>query len=295
MKKNNLKYVFLILHYYTIDDTKKCVDSINTMCDGKNYEIVIVDNASKNNSGVELEKTYKDINNIHVIINSENLGFANGNNVGFKYIKENLTPDFIIMCNNDTWLLQNNFLDLIDKEYSISKFSVLGPKILLPNDEVNKVKLNIPSVKKLKKELINYRLDYVSSYIHVYPFYKKVRKLITKTLILLKLKKDNKKTNDTNIRYENIVLHGSFLIFSKQYIDKFDGLDDRTFLYKEEELLALRLNKNGLISVYNPEIVIFHNEDSSTNAITKSNRKKIMFVSKNMIKSIKILLKELNK
>ena len=120
-----------------------------------------------------------------------------------------------------------------------------------------------------------------------------VKELFKNLLIKLKIKKQVKIEEDTNTRYENIVLHGCFFIFSKNYIEKFDGLDDRTFLYGEEELLAIRLKKNNLKSVYNPEIKIFHNEDSATNAITKSNRDKKIFVCKNQIKSIKILIEEM--
>ena len=70
-------------------------------------------------------------------------------------------------------------------------------------------------------------------------------------------------------------------------------MDDRTFLYREEELLSIRLKKHNLNSVYSPNLQILHNEDSSTNAITKSNRKKQIFVDKNLINSTKILIKEL--
>ena len=64
----NKKIVFLILHYYTIDDTIKCVNSIKSNIDADNYEIVIVDNASPNDTGKELEELYKDNDKIHVLI-----------------------------------------------------------------------------------------------------------------------------------------------------------------------------------------------------------------------------------
>lgn len=287
------KFAFVILHYHTIDDTKKCVESIFEKCKNKHVEIVIVDNASKNGTGKELEFLYKDNSKIHVIINKENLGFSKGNNIGFKYAKEKLSADFIIMCNNDTYLLQENFLDLIIKEYETSSFAVLGPKVLLPNNKINPIIKNLPTVKKLKKQLIKIKLDYITSLLYINKVYIGLKDLLKNVLIKLKLKKKIELEDDTNKRYENIVLHGCFFIFSKKYIEKFDGLDDRTFLYGEEELLAIRLKNNNLKSVYNPEIEIFHNEDSATNTITKNNRKKKIFVCKNQIKSMKILLEEM--
>ena len=286
-----MKYVFVILHYYTLDDTNKCVESILDKGNNKNIDIIIVDNASPNNSGNELKRIYDSKENIHIIINDKNLGFANGNNVGFKYAKENLNPDFIIMCNNDTYLIQNNFFDLIDNEYNNSQFAVLGPKIHLQNNKINNVILKLTNLKIEKKQLRKLRIDYITNILFLNGIYVKTKNLVKK--ILHKSKNNINTQADPNKRYENIVLHGCFFIFSKRYIDLFNGLDNRTFLYREEELLALRLKNNNLLSVYNPEIEIFHNEDGATNAISKSNRKKQLFVCKNLIKSTKVLIDEL--
>lgn len=88
---------------------------------------------------------------------------------------------------------------------------------------------------------------------------------------------------------------GCFYIFSDQYSKKFDGLNDKTYMYGEEILLFIRLKNNKLKSVYNPDIQILHNEDSSTDALFNKNyRKKLMFKRKNALKSLKIILKELN-
>ena len=48
------KIVYVILHYYTIEDTRKCVESIIEKEKDNNYEIVVVDNNSPNGTGEEL-------------------------------------------------------------------------------------------------------------------------------------------------------------------------------------------------------------------------------------------------
>ncbi len=290
---NQYKYTFVILHYYTIEDTNKCVKSIFEKCKNKNVDVVIVDNASPNGTGIELEKTYKSNDSVHILLNEKNLGFAKGNNVGFKYAKEKLNSDFIIMCNNDTYLIQDNFIELIEEEYSNSKFAVLGPKILLPNNKINPIIEKVPDIKNVKKQFIDIKLNLITNYIYINKLYKYIKKILKEILISLKLKKKIKVYSDVNLRKKDIVLHGSFLIFSKIYIENFDGLDDRTFLYREEEILAIRLKNNNLSSIYNPKIEIFHNEDSATNAVTKNNRKKEIFVWKNQMESTKILLEEM--
>ena len=62
MKKE--KIGFCILHYLVKDVTINCVNSIMEKCKGENYAIVVVDNASNNNSGKELQKLYKSNNKV---------------------------------------------------------------------------------------------------------------------------------------------------------------------------------------------------------------------------------------
>ena len=283
-----MKIGYIILHYNTIEDTQNCVESIIKNSCKSNYRIIIVDNASKNDSGKKLKEIYCDNKNIIVILNKKNLGFANGNNVGFNYAKYKLNCDFIILLNNDTLLLQNNLEEIIQKEYSENNFAVMGPKIKLKNNKIQPVESKLFSKKEMKNFLIKNRIILYLNYIGIYNILKKI---FTKK----RKKIESKLDNDVDKKYFNVILHGCFLIFSPIYINKFDGLDHRTFLYCEEHLLYLRLMKEKMISEYNPEIEIFHMEDSATDSIVKSSRSKNIFVCKNRIKSGKILYNEIKK
>ncbi|EMF0409107.1 glycosyltransferase, partial [Enterococcus faecium] len=70
---------FEVLHYETINETIQCVESI--LSNVINPVIVVVDNASSNNSGNELIEKFKSYDNVFVLINEKNLGFAKGNNI----------------------------------------------------------------------------------------------------------------------------------------------------------------------------------------------------------------------
>lgn len=288
------KMVFLILHYITLEDTKKCVSSIlERYPNNENIEIVIVDNNSNNNSGKELVKNYKDSSRIHVILLDKNLGFANGNNVGFKYAKDKLNADFIIMINNDTYLIQNDFCEIIDEEYQKSKFAILGPRILMNNNKISDYDDKPETVKELRKKIKHLKLRRILNELHLHYFFDLL--VCVKKLILTVFNKEEKSI-DTSIRKENVVLQGCALIFSKEYMKLFDGIDNRTFLFEEEQLLYWRLRNNNLLSVYNPLLMIFHNENSSTNASTSKNMyKKRKLVIENELKSKNILLNDLIK
>ena len=88
-----MKIVFVILHYLAIDETYKSVDSIEKKIDTDMYKIVIVDNASPDKSGALLKEHYKNDDHVEVLLNQENLGFARGNNVGFRYAEKTWNRD----------------------------------------------------------------------------------------------------------------------------------------------------------------------------------------------------------
>lgn len=95
---------------------KKCLDSIDAQ-NYKDYELLVVDNNSKDNS-IEILKKYKDIK---VISNNLNCGFATAIDIGVN----NTNSKYILLLNNDTWM-KPNFLEVAIKEIKDKKLSVLG-------------------------------------------------------------------------------------------------------------------------------------------------------------------------
>ena len=284
------KIAFVILHYITVEDTKKCVESIKNMMENSKYkyEIIVVDNHSDNGTGEELESLYQSEKNMHVIINKQNLGFARGNNVGFKFAKEKLKCNFIIMLNNDTYILQKDFGNKVVEEYDKYHYGVLGPKIVLKNVAINPIRNRLPSIQQTIKTIWINRVLYILTILNLDKLHDVIKGKLNR-------RQENKKKLDTDSKQENIILHGCCLIFSPQYVKKFDGIDNRTFLYCEEELLYIRILENKWKTIYDPNLIIYHMEDGATNAINQNNRKKRIFKYKNAIKSKKILYKELKK
>ena len=69
------KTVFVVLHYETLDDTVKCLDSLEKYLQDPHVEIVLVDNGSKNGKLSAIEADYRK-NRIHFIYSEKNLGFG---------------------------------------------------------------------------------------------------------------------------------------------------------------------------------------------------------------------------
>ena len=204
--------VFVILHYLAIDETKRCVEYINKNIDTDMYQIVIVDNNSANGSGKMLQEYYEQQTKVTVLLNEENLGFARGNNVGFLYAKKQWNPRYIVLLNNDVYLLEMELVRKLDVEYEKSGFAVSGPLIMTADGKCD-----------------------------INPI-------------------------------------------------RFDGLDDRTFLFREEAILYKHMLENNMVTVYQPDIIVFHEEDAATDQFRKTERQKALFELDNHIKSLNILL-----
>lgn len=89
-------------------------------------------------------------------------------------------------------------------------------------------------------------------------------------------------------------LHGSCLIFSKDYISRYDGLYSKTFMYGEEDILKWISIRDNLKMAYLKDIFIYHKEDVSTDKVFSNEKKKRLFYYKWNIDSLE-KLKELMK
>ncbi|WP_333813449.1 glycosyltransferase family 2 protein [Muricomes intestini] len=278
--------VFVILHYLAIEETKQSVKYIQNDIDTEKYHIVIVDNASNNGSGREIQEYYSRDEDITVIINVENLGFSRGNNVGFSYAKQRWNPRYIVLMNNDVYLLEKQLIHKLNIEYEKSYFAVLGPLIMTADGrcDINPIRTSPMTKQQVLNDIKTYRRRRRLYQYHL---------MGLRNIALRVLKGTAKKRVYKNYiqRTEHAQLHGCFMVFSSRYTERFEGLDDRTFLFREEAILYKHMLENGLNTVYLPDIAIFHKEDAATDQIVRTKRSKALFEIENHLKSLDVLLK----
>ena len=288
----NKKFVFVILHYETYLDTIECVESILGNVEYDNYEIVIVDNCSKNNSGVNIQEKYKEEKKVHVMLLNENFGFANGNNKGCEYAKK-FNPDFLCVINNDTEIRQKEFLDKIIDRYQQEVFHILGPDIvsIVDKGHQNPYDSKFNSLEDVvryeKKVRIDSKLIYLRTGL-LGQFFRFLKyKIFRRKRIIADENINNK---DWKKELHNTCLHGSALVFSKDYIEKYENVFyNKTFMYGEEDILHYIATRDKLKTVYYPTVQIFHKEDSATDAILGKGLKKLKFIYKHNLDSLKEL------
>ena len=251
---------------------------------GYKVAAIIVDNASPNGTGLVVKRQIENMEDVYFIQNSENLGFAKGNNVGFVFAKRELHADFIVLMNNDVVIKSGNICELIEDDFKKEKFAVLGPSIRSPlGHEQNPLRFGLLKGVRLDISISYLLIDFILTFLFVSPI---IHKMLNP--FIAKSGRDMEPLN-------NVELHGSFLVFSPIYIERFDGLDERTFLYCEEEFLFARCHFNKLKTRFNPQIQIIHNETENNNSSVLKMRKKRFFRVRHCLKSLFIYRKALKK
>lgn len=275
---------YVILHYQSIEITKKCVDKL--LMFSKNNPIIIVDNCSPNGSGKQLEKMYSKCINITVIINEENQGFAKGNNLGYQYIKRKYSLNYVVVMNNDIMIEDNDFAVIIEQFMEKNEVDVCGPDMVtLKGNHQNPLQLKPYTSKYLQRRV---RED-------------KIKVLLLRTRLFWKLYENYKKTNKIPIRTKqptvfDCILHGSCIIYGPEYIKREqNAFLPITYMYNEEAILYDYLVHKGYKTGYCSDVTILHMEGVSTSERIENKKKKVMFRFKNNIKSIEAQLEERKK
>lgn len=274
-----MKIVYVALHYNAYEMTCECIECLKKIV-GPNSEIVIVDNNSPNNSGALLLEKYKDDSMVHILISDQNLGFARGNNIGYRYAKEQLGADVIVDMNNDVLIYQDDFEKVIETYYnSPEKIAVIAPNI------INK-KGFFQNPYRVKRELSTHLIK--SIILHIIYFYS-LSTGVFRDRMYERYHRDDQSSRARNVsesEIENVVPHGSCLVFMKPFIEKSDNaFVPITFFYAEEDILYDYLMIHNLKSIYSGKIEVHHMEKVATNTVSEAQIEREKFQVKNKIVS----------
>lgn len=205
------------------------IEETQGMADGMMAEIVVSD---------MLQAKELKCGGVYIVPATENLGFAKGNNLGVRFLRNNFECSYLLFSNNDVEIQSSNCLSLlIDKLNANAEIGAIGPRIFcldggeqLPHD------------------------DYVSVYRqigwHLLPFLRK------------KNKPQPKESNLPLVRPSGFTywVQGAFLVMRREDFVTVGMFDPATFLYAEEPILAERLMKIGKRMYYENSVSILHYE-----------------------------------
>jgi GT2 family glycosyltransferase len=123
----------IVLNWNNPDDTLACLRTV-TMLDYPALTTIVVDNGSTDDSVARIRAAHPTVD---LIETGENLGYAEGNNVGIRHALETHT-DYVLILNNDTELQSDFLSQLVAEAESDPSIGVVGPKMYFfePSDMV---------------------------------------------------------------------------------------------------------------------------------------------------------------
>lgn len=217
----------ILLNWNNWPDTRECLDSLFQI-KHPHYDLVVVDNGSQDDSLKKLEE-YSKLNDIVLIKNSENYGFAQGNNIGMEYALENLNPDYILLLNNDT-VVDPHFLDyLIKTGEENPQNGIVGPAVY------NYHHKDTISIYGGNINLYTGRTSY-----------------------------PHRDTRDPGPQSEMDYLSGCCLLIKRRVIEQVGLLNPHYFLYYEDVEWCYRVKKQGYKIIYQPKAKIWHHESPTS-------------------------------
>ncbi|TSC95587.1 MAG: putative glycosyltransferase [Parcubacteria group bacterium Athens1014_10] len=237
-----IRLSIIIVNYNTDTLLKDCLNSIFQYPPKKQFEIIVIDNGSTDDSVIMLEK---DFSNIQLIKNNSNLGFAKANNIGIKLSQ----GDYVLLLNSDTLILPESLNKIINYMDSHLSVGILGPRLTGLNGETLQMSWCGAPI-SLSGEIVIKLFS--PKYISKYRFARFIVDYIQ--------------------RRERKVMHiaGASMIIRKKVFKDIGLLDENFFLFFEEPDFCWRARKKCWDVVFNPDIKVIHKLGSSTKKLGSS-------------------------
>ena len=128
--QENVDLSIIIVSFNTKIFLEECIRSIKKTAKGFTYEIIVVDNASKDGSSELIKNKFKDI---ILIENKENLGFSKANNLGI----QKASGRYILFLNSDTLVYENTLKRMIDFMESHKEAGAATCKVVLQSGKID--------------------------------------------------------------------------------------------------------------------------------------------------------------
>ena len=216
----------IIVNYNTRDLTYHCITSLKEKTQGLSYEIIVIDNASQDQSIEFLQQQFPDVT---IYASNENLGFGRANNIGAELAK----GEILLLLNSDTIIIDNSIKTLYDHLTTHPNTAVCGGLLLNADGSVG-----FSADRQLS--LTNYFRAFIP-FLRSIPF----------------------EPNSTSVSEVDYIV-GADMMVKKEIFFKAGKFDPDFFLYCEETELCYRIRKLNYNIQLVPSAKIIHLEGKSS-------------------------------
>jgi hypothetical protein len=232
-----MKLSIIIVNFNTKDLTKACIESVMNEGSSLDFEVVVVDNNSKDGSIDELKKLWRKYKNLKLIENKENLGFSKANNQGARAA----SGEYILLLNSDTVVKRFSFKKLIAFAEKKEDAGVVGARLLNPDGSLQDSCFHFPTIKNAIRE---YWLGQKGLF--------------------------EKYAPKGNRPVEVEALVGAAFLITPKALQEVGLLDERYFMYFEDVDYCRRVWEKGLKVYYLPEARVLHYHGESGKKLADS-------------------------
>ncbi len=248
----------VIVSYNVLDLVKKCIESVYSFENEINFEIFLIDNNSSDGTVEHLNKKFQNRENLKIIGNIENKGFAAGNN----QVLNDVNGEFVLFLNPDTELSEKNTLaKLVDFMRKMQNVGVCGPRLIFGNGHIQYSVGKKPTLYTTLLEIF----------------------LIPRFLPFLFKSYRYKDLDLQDIKAVDWV-SGASLMIRHDLLNKLGGFDESLLMYAEDVDLCLRAQSLGYEIIFNPVSTVIHYEGQSSRKPEKQPLLAVIFQNYSFLK-----------
>lgn len=226
-----MKLSVIIVNWNTAELTKNAIAAVYKETHGFDFEVILVDNNSADNSLAIIKPLFPQVIYIE---NKDNLGFGKANNQGLKIAK----GEYLMFLNSDTIVLEGALNKLVQYLDTHADTMMVGPRLL--NGDMtfqHACRRNLPNIK--------------NSFFHLFR--------LTTIFKNSKAVNDYKKyTDDPNVTEQITGLSGAAMVFRRSVYEKIGGFDEAFFMYGEDLDFCKRVFDQGWKTMYVSDAKIIH-------------------------------------
>lgn len=229
----SLKADIIIISYNTRELTDNCIKSIINDNENSINRIIVVDNASKDDTVNYIKTNYP---SVILVRNSENLGYAKAVNIGIKYTES----EVVIISNSDVVYPRNSIITMLEFIHKSQEIGCTAPQQIFSD----------------------------GSWQRSYGFYPSVKLALMDFFLITSLNNAFKKTFwkflpiDRHPKYVEY-LDGASLFIRKKAFEQLGGFDEDYFFYTEETDFCYRMNRTQWQVIFYPKVKIIHHRGAS--------------------------------
>ncbi len=230
----------------------RCLNSIFASNGIESVHIIVVDNASQDDSVAMLQARFPEI---ELLLNKENQGYAAANNRGLRAMGfggEGEVPCYALLLNPDTELPPDALMEMLQFMDERPEVGAAGPKLILPDGQLD----------------LACRRSFPTPSVAFWHFSGMARRFPKSP----RFARYNMTYMDEGKEIEVDSVVGAFMLVRAQAIEQVGLLDEIFFMYGEDLDWAFRIRKQGWQIRYNPRVVVQHVKRASSRHSQRAKR-----------------------